>query len=276
MARLQRGPGSRHDKRENSVSPIDPAAGLLALFFRFAKGLLFILLGRSDERYMKLKSRLVLWSARLGFYEAEIYREIPRLLKAGDVAVDAGANCGVYTRRFLDCVGAEGHVYAFEPNPLYLPFLESFAQKTPSVLAVMAEAVGQSPSRSFLKIPRITGGAPEPALAHLVSEKGLENLEVSVVTLDERLASLQRLDLLKIDIEGGEALAILGALSLLRKFHPVVVVESADKDALAHLLEQNGLEYAGRVKNAWRKLRYVAPRPDATYILFWKSPGELT
>ena len=48
---------------------------------------------------------------------------------------------------------------------------------------------------------------------------------VPVVTLDDELADLDRLDLLKLDIEGGELSALRGAASTIARLRPTLVVE---------------------------------------------------
>jgi hypothetical protein len=52
-----------------------------------------------------------------GFWEWWITEFVCRNLERGEVALDVGACYGYYTMVFADLVGAEGRVYAFEPNP---------------------------------------------------------------------------------------------------------------------------------------------------------------
>ena len=57
------------------------------------------------------------------------------------------------------------------------------------------------------------------------SMKKTTNKKVDVVTLDEYLSNIINIDVLKIDVEGAELLAMKGGESLLRKFKPLVLSE---------------------------------------------------
>src|SRR5947207_14750968 len=50
-----------------------------------------------------------------GGYEAAEVEFVRRLLRPGDVAIDAGAHIGFFTMQMAAMVGAAGKVYAFEP-----------------------------------------------------------------------------------------------------------------------------------------------------------------
>ena len=64
-----------------------------------------------------------------GEYEARQSRLYHRLVRKGDVVVDAGANFGWYSALFAEAVGAQGQVYAFEP----VPFIADMARDTISL-----------------------------------------------------------------------------------------------------------------------------------------------
>src|ERR1700724_4253990 len=55
--------------------------------------------------------------ARTGSYEPFEMDLLLSLLNEGDIAVDIGANIGVYTLNMAQRIGAMGKVYAFEPEP---------------------------------------------------------------------------------------------------------------------------------------------------------------
>src|SRR5690348_3813754 len=48
-----------------------------------------------------------------GWWESEVAHSVLQRLKPGDIAVDAGANCGFFTLLMAKAVGKHGHVYAF-------------------------------------------------------------------------------------------------------------------------------------------------------------------
>ena len=53
----------------------------------------------------------------------------------------------------------------------------------------------------------------------------ITEIEIPIDTLDNQLLEEERIDLIKIDVEGGEFDVFKGAVQVLRKFHPVVVFE---------------------------------------------------
>ena len=73
------------------------------------------------------------------------------ILSPGDVAVDAGANIGIYTRFLSLCVGPTGCVHSFEPSPENFRRLQAATRKLPNVRLSQA-AVGESSRRSRLYI----------------------------------------------------------------------------------------------------------------------------
>ena len=56
-----------------------------------------------------------------------------RILSAGDVVVDAGANIGIYSQFLARCVGAAGIVHSFEPSPDNFKRLQSATRKLANV-----------------------------------------------------------------------------------------------------------------------------------------------
>ena len=72
------------------------------------------------EGYLRAVSRLFFISYRLGLGRrsaaTEYVYHLPRLAKAGDTAIDIGANLGYYARPLSEIVGTAGRVHAVEPS----------------------------------------------------------------------------------------------------------------------------------------------------------------
>ncbi|MGH9419338.1 MAG: FkbM family methyltransferase, partial [Thermoanaerobaculia bacterium] len=60
----------------------------------------------------------------LGTYEQHVQALFRKALRSGSVVLDVGANVGFFTLLASKLVGSSGHVYAFEPFPRNLYFLE--------------------------------------------------------------------------------------------------------------------------------------------------------
>jgi len=239
------------------------SSGTLALKWLLYQGTL-----HSDHRYLAIKSRLVRLASRLGWYEHHIIRQLGRVVPRGGTAVDVGANCGVYTATFLRAVGPTGQVHALEPNPAYQRMLLTCGAHHPG-FHYHSLAAGATERLQRLHVPRLRIGALEPALASLVqlSVAGTD-LDVRVVPLDELLASIERVDVIKIDVEGLELEVLLGSMQLLRRFRPALIVETLDLEALEQLFRTSGTGYRRTYPDALG-LAGTEQALDSTYVFEW-------
>jgi FkbM family methyltransferase len=169
-------------------------------------------------------------SARLRALKMRLRRDISlqliqQMLKPGQVAVDVGANRGVYTYITSVRVGREGHVHAMEPFPGNCARLQTIARRRGNI-TVHKLAVSDHSGRGVLRIP-VHHGHPIDALASLEPRQGPagESCMVSVSTLDELLNGGRRVSFLKCDVEGHEQKVFEGAARILRRDHPVVLTE---------------------------------------------------
>ena len=151
-------------------------------------------------------------------YEEPVRDVLRKRLAPDDVCLDVGANVGVMTLLAASCVGPGGRVIAVEPNPdnvqlLYRGILLNRLTNV-EVLPLAAADCRAMFSLSGRSNTVIDAGAPEMA-GRLVQS----------VVLDEILHDLPRLDVVKMDIEGGEPAALRGLLRLVTTHRPTLVVE---------------------------------------------------
>jgi FkbM family methyltransferase len=145
----------------------------------------------------------------LGTYESHVQRLFCERVKPGDIVFDIGANVGFFTLLASKLAGPTGHVYAFEPLPRNLHYLErhlrlnGITNVTMQPLAIAA-ATGSARFRSG-----------QHASMGYLTDAG--DLEVSTVSLDDLIANgiAPRPAFIKMDIEGAESDALRGASSLL-------------------------------------------------------------
>ena len=169
------------------------------------------------------------YKARADRGERQLLRQI---LVPGAVAVDAGANIGIYSQFLARCVGLGGAVHSFEPAP------ENFKRVCATVrgfsnVRVLQAAVGERSGKSELYL---SDRLNVDHRTYLTDNPSRQVIQVEMVALDEYFKPGQRVDLIKMDIQGYELHALRGAGRVL-----------ADNPAAKLLLElwPYGLKQAG-------------------------------
>lgn len=168
-----------------------------------------------------------------GYYEPWVSNFIARCLKPGHVALDVGANIGCHTLVMADAVGETGCVLAFEPNPRILQRLHANLQVNRfDRVEVFPLALGDESGEASIFAPAET--EPNQGLASMHRSNlgsGCDSVTVRVRMLDDivRERKLERVDLIKLDVEGHELQVLKGASKTLEQFKPVLVFEFSDR-----------------------------------------------
>jgi FkbM family methyltransferase len=152
---------------------------------------------------------------------------LEKLLKPGMVMIDAGANRGVYSLLASAIVGATGRVISFEPSLRERNWLRLHTiinRRKNIAIESFALGVKKETTNFFVTLGSQTG------LNSLRYPKGaLYNLpiKIHIITLDQFIEDhkIQQVDLIKMDIEGGERDALLGGRNLLGTFRPIIICE---------------------------------------------------
>jgi FkbM family methyltransferase len=159
-----------------------------------------------------------------GEYGQEEFELLSKLVQAGSYVVEIGANIGAHTVRLAKSVGLSGRVVAFEPQPVVFQTLAG-TMSLNSLMNVdcLPYGVGREPGQ--VMFPAIDYRKPNN-----FGGLGLTDLPeganpVRIVTLDE-IYAYDRLDFLKIDVEGMELDVLIGAQRCLQKFQPALYVEN--------------------------------------------------
>ncbi|MGI9456425.1 MAG: FkbM family methyltransferase [Aeoliella sp.] len=144
-----------------------------------------------------------------------------RLLKAGDVVLDIGAHVGYFTLLAARLVGSSGKVFAFEPLPLNLAYLNRhvLANRLTNV-EVLPVAVGRNAGQLSFDSAGGTGRG------RLGDDGRTGELQVEVVSLDDMhdQGRLPGPNLIKMDVEGVEVEALHGASRLLAQYRPNILL----------------------------------------------------
>ncbi len=172
-----------------------------------------------------------------GEYEPNVIAELAPLLKPGGVFVDIGANIGYLTMLAAARVGPAGRVLAFEPNPDNVVLLREGIRANgftnielfPLGAADRQRTIEMYPdgqnSTSLVTDPAADdpSGVWQPYLSKTLGRRHV----LKTAALDDVLGHLDRVDIVKLDIDGGEPRALDGMDRLVRRHRPVIFVEYA-------------------------------------------------
>lgn len=177
----------------------------------------------------------------LGTYERDKLELFVASLCEGDVVYDVGAHVGVYSLVAARHVGPLGRVYAFEPLPRNLGYLnEHLALNGVKNCTVLEAAVGsEAGTATFDK-------SVHPAMGHLGATGG-PVISVRTVVIDDLVTSgaIRPPAVIKLDIEGAEYEALRGATQTLARARPIVFVATHGPEVhrrCCELLEDAGFE----------------------------------
>jgi FkbM family methyltransferase len=160
-------------------------------------------------------------------------------IKPGDTVVDVGANLGTHTVFFAQKAGAQGAVFAFEPQRVVFQLLCANLALN-GLTNVRAHQAAVSRRIGAMSVPDVAYddggnyggvslGGPDRIDARSAGER------VPVTTLDE--LALPRCRLLKIDVEGMELDVLEGAHALIAATRPLIYVENNDAARSPALIE---------------------------------------
>ncbi len=173
-----------------------------------------------------------------GRYEPAVRRFLLDELRCGDVVLDVGANIGIHAftaaKRLQELGG--GRVIAFEPAADSVAKLDAGAARNDVPLEVVPAALGERPELATLRADSRYDEA-DAGVRSLYGDGDVVQ-EVSVVRLDDwaREHELDRLDVVKLDIEGAEIAALSGASRTLKRLQPrALLVEDKRPESRARL-----------------------------------------
>lgn len=203
------------------------------------------------EGYLRVVSSLFFLWHRLGLgrrSEAlEYVYHLPRLVRAGDVCIDIGANLGYYARTLARLAGSEGRVYAVEPvapvrkvlsrnlrrcvNTEIIPYALGAEDRTVVLANDSARETGYlGTGRNFVK--ESGGRSDVEFVAEMRRGSGL-------------FGGLERLDFIKCDVEGYELHILREMRTVLERHRPTVLIETGGENRPAVVRLFGELGYAG-------------------------------
>lgn len=164
-----------------------------------------------DKHDGTISQELIL-SGKWEDFETEVFS---KFIRPGDVVIDIGAHIGWYTLIAAKLVGKKGKVYAFEPDTTNFKLLTKNIQANgyQNVILVKKAVSNETGSARLFINNENTGD-------HRIfdTDNHRKSITIEQTTLDDYFKKLpQRVDLIKMDIQGSEMKALLGAQTVLKK-----------------------------------------------------------
>ncbi|MEQ8398848.1 FkbM family methyltransferase [Thalassobaculum sp.] len=253
-------------------------AGLITALFPVAR----VILGGRRRRFRSNgvdmlidigESHMTLLRA-LGLYELRKTAEIERRLTAGSVFVDVGSSQGDFALIAARIVGPTGRVHAFEPDPDDVDGIRAnVALNGFGTITVHGLALSDSDGEATLYRSSVSGWH---SLVSGLEKRGETPATVPVARLDS--LDLDRVDMIKIDVEGAEAAVLAGARATLERHRPIVLLDThpslgADVGALQAYFDDLRYDVFDSDRHASRPLPGGIPREDADLVLIPRPAG---
>lgn len=210
--------GSEDPRRNHNRAPVETQYFYLTpelALTRQANGLLLYV----DPQDETMSAHLIGY----GYWEPNVYAVIAGLVSRNDVVIEVGANVGYYTVAMGVMVGAEGHIHSFEANSRLAGMVErsAYINGLGERVTVHDKAVMDAPGSIRFERSRKRSGWGHVAQGTGTVFDDSEIVEVEAATLDS--LGLERVDFMRLDAEGSEALILRGAAGLIEANPDIIV-----------------------------------------------------
>ena len=206
----------------NEIQAVEISAGLL----------------RGQMMFLDLQSEKDFW---LGAYEDPLIDALKRKSKKGMLSYDIGANIGYISLIMARLNGSQGQVISFEAHPENIARLQenieinNLSQQIKCIPKAVSETSGKA---SFLV--HASGAMGKLSDAFGRDENYKNQFEVDTIALDDFIYRDKHPapDMIKIDIEGAEGLALMGMRRLLKEAKPTLLIELHGPEAAKTVWEE--------------------------------------
>jgi FkbM family methyltransferase len=169
----------------------------------------------------------------LGSYEPRTLRAYEKLIRPGAVVLDIGANIGAHTLHFARLAGPAGRVIAIEPTDFACAKLRANLALNPELQArVTIEQLFLVADRAVTPpatVPSSWPVAAGPGELNAWHGRAQDSAAAKAMTADDYCTTtgVDRLDFVKLDVDGHECAVLRGFRTCLARFRPVIIVELA-------------------------------------------------
>ncbi len=198
--------------------------------------------------------------------------QLMNLVEKDYFVLDIGTNYGSTILQFARKVGKNGTCFGFEPDPINFKICTENLNLN-SDLKISVENIGLGDKKGTFNLV-VDTESNRGGNRISTNTSGKESHTVNVEVLDQWISnkSIERLDLIKIDVEGFELNVLKGGIETLKKFKPVLFIELDDENLklqnhsakeLIEFLENLGYSLLNAVSN-----KQILSTDDFTFCHF--------
>lgn len=175
---------------------------------------------------LNLKAEKSRW---LGTYEPELAEVVREFVRPGMTVYDVGANIGYVSLLLAHAARPNGQVFAFEALPANVERIRCniALNHLEDRITLVSQAVADKSGELTFYVHESVGMGKVAGSAGRREERYQAEITVKTLSLDEFVYQDGNLapDVVKMDIEGGEVLALPGMQRILREYHPLMLLE---------------------------------------------------
>lgn len=156
-------------------------------------------------------------------YDRQTSQVIKKILKVDSTTIDIGCHKGEMLEQFI-ALSPKGTHYGFEPIPEFFSGLkQKFESPNVHILPYALAASSGFSEFNYVKNAPAYSGIKERKYA--IDNPEIQKIKVELKPLDEIISSAEKIDLIKIDVEGAEYGVLQGAKNTIIRTKPVIIFE---------------------------------------------------
>lgn len=154
-------------------------------------------------------------------YDVQTFKIMKIVLENESTFIDVGCHKGEVMDQALK-LAPNGRHFAYEPIPyLYEELKIKYKDNCVVKNYAISNNSGNTNFHHVVSNPAYSGIKKRS----YPKEEKISKIKIKTTTLDDQLINENRVDLIKIDVEGGEFGVLSGAEKVIEKFHPVIIFE---------------------------------------------------
>ncbi len=146
--------------------------------------------------------------------DADEIAVLKKNIRSGDHVLDIGANIGFYARVLSELVGEKGHVYCFEPDSANFNYLKKNTRSLQNITLFKAAVSDRAGELKVYRSKLLNVDHRTYPVNNYDSVEDVQSLSIDELIREKKI---QKVDLIKIDIQGYELVAFTGMQNLLQQ-----------------------------------------------------------